>query len=133
MIIEFRKSIIAFSVFTLFSTLIFAEDGILFQFRHKKGDAVSHVATVEEEAYINGRLNNRTQFINRTSTTVEAVEKDGTALLSTHYMTTQNNFINSTGRTLSWGEEDSVKIYRDKNGYLHDSDNAFLPTVRSVP
>ena len=133
MIIEFRKSIIAFSVFTLFSTLIFAEDGILFQFRHKKGDAVSHVATVEEETYINGRLNNRTQFINRTSTTVEAVEKDGTALLSTHYMTTQNNFINSTGRTLSWGEEDSVKIYRDKNGYLHDSDNAFLPTVRSVP
>ena len=85
-------------------------DGTVFQFKHKKGDAVSHVATVEEEAYINGRLNNRTEFINRTSTTVESVEKDGTALLSTQYMTTQNNFINSTGRMLSWGEEDSVKI-----------------------
>ena len=108
-------------------------DGIIFQFNHKKGDAVSHVATVEEEAYINGQLNNRTEFINRTSTTVESVEKDGTALLSTHYMTTQNNFINSTGRMLSWGEEDSVKIYRDKNGHLHDSDNQFLPTVQSVP
>lgn len=108
-------------------------DGIIFQFNHKKGDAVSHVATVEEEAYINGQLNNRTEFINRTSTTVESVEKDGTALLNTHYMTTQNNFINSTGRMLSWGEEDSVKIYRDKNGHLHDSDNQFLPTVQSVP
>ena len=61
-----------------------ADEGILFQFKQKKGDAVSHVATVEEEAYINGRLNNRTQFINRTSTTVESVDKKGTALLSTH-------------------------------------------------
>ena len=37
-------------------------DGIIFQFNHKKGDAVSHVATVEEEAYINGQLNNRTEL-----------------------------------------------------------------------
>ena len=116
-----------------FVAALFAEDGLLLQFKNKKGDAVSHVATVEEEAYLNGRLNNKTQFINRTSTTVESVDSDGTALLSTHYMTTQNNFINSSGRMLSWGEEDSVKIYRDKNGLLHDSDNAFLPTVRSVP
>ena len=128
-----KKTFLPFALLCLFTSQIFAEDGVLFQFNHKKGDAVSHVATVEEEAYINGRLNNRTQFINRTSTTVESVEKDGTALLSTHYMTTQNNFINSTGKMLSWGEEDSVKIYRDKNGKLHDSDNAFLPTVQSIP
>ena len=128
-----KKAFLPFALLCLFTSQIFAEDGVLFQFNHKKGDAVSHVATVEEEAYINGRLNNRTQFINRTSTTVESVEKDGTALLSTHYMTTQNNFMNSTGKMLSWGEEDSVKIYRDKNGKLHDSDNAFLPTVQSIP
>ncbi len=126
---------ISISAMILFMAISFcsAEDGILFQFKHKKGDAVSHVATVEEEAYINGRLNNRTEFINRTSTTVTETQKDGSALLSTHYMTTQNNFINTTGRMLSWGEEDSVKIYRDKNGQLHDSDNQFLPTVQSVP
>ncbi len=128
-----KKLIISFSIITMISTLAFTEEGVLLQFKNKKGDAVSHVATVEEEAYINGRLNNKTQFINRTSTTVESVDKDGTALLSTHYMTTQNNFINSTGKTLSWGEEDSVKIYRDKNGHLHDSDNPFLPTVQSIP
>lgn len=127
------KKIFVFTAFTFFSILTYAEEGVLFQFNHKKGDAVSHVATVEEEAYINGRLNNKTQFINRTSTTVESVEDDGTALLFTHYMTTQNNFINSTGRTLSWGEEDSVRIFRDKNGHLHDSDNQFLPTVQSIP
>ena len=128
-----KRTTLPLIILTFFSFTIYAEDGLLFQFRHKKGDAVSHIATVEEEAYINGRLNNKTQFINRTSTTVEDVEKDGTALLSTHYMTTQNNFIKSSGRMLSWGEEDSVKIYRDKNGHLHDSDNQFLPTVQSIP
>ena len=128
-----KKALLPLVIFTFLSSMIFADDSILLQFKNKKGDSVSHVATVEEEAYFNGKLNNRTQFINRTSTTIESVDKNGTALLSTHYMTTQNNLINSTGRTLSWGEEDSVKIYRDKNGYLHDSDNAFLPTVRSVP
>ena len=128
-----KKALFMLAVISIFAGVTFADDGLLFQFNHKKGDAVSHVATVEEEAYINGRLNNKTQFINRTSTTIESVEKDGTALLNTHYMTTQNNFVNSTGKTLSWGQEDSVKIYRDKNGHLHDSDNAFLPTVQSVP
>ncbi len=129
-----KKAAILFTAIIFSSISLFAdEEGILFEFSQHKGDAVSHVATVEEEAYLNGVLNNKTQFINRTSTTVTEVDKNGTALLSTHYMTTQNNFINATGKMLSWGEEDSVKIYRDKNGQLHDSDNAFLPTVQSVP
>ena len=128
-----KKTFLFLVIICLFSSYFFAEDGVLFQFKHKKGDAVSHVGTVEEEAYVNGKLHNKTRFINRTSTTVESVDKDGTALLSTHYMTTQNNFFNSLGKMLSWGEEDFVKIYRDKNGHLHDSDNQFLPTVQSVP
>ncbi len=110
-----------------------AEEGVLFKFKHNKGDSVSHIGTVEEEAYINGRLNNRTQFINRTTTTITETQKDGAAKLFTHYMTTQNNFINSSDRMLSWGEEDSVRVFRDPNGQIHDSDNDFLPTVQSVP
>ena len=110
-----------------------AEEGVLFKFKHNKGDSVSHIGTVEEEAYINGRLNNRTQFINRTTTTITETQKDGVAKLFTHYMTTQNNFINSSDKMLSWGEEDSVRVFRDPNGQIHDSDNDFLPTVQSVP
>lgn len=110
-----------------------AEEGVLFRFKHNKGDSVSHIGTVEEEAYINGRLNNRTQFINRTTTTITEIQKDGVAKLFTHYMTTQNNFINSSDKMLSWGEEDSVRVFRDPNGQIHDSDNDFLPTVQSVP
>ena len=128
-----KRSAIFASIIFLTTSLCFAEEGVLFEFKQSKGDAVVHVATVEEEAYINGRLNNRTQFINRTSTTVTEDHEDGSAKLFTHYMTTQNNFINATGKMLSWGEEESVRVYRDKNGQLHDSDNDFLPTVQSVP
>ncbi len=128
-----KRTVFFASLVLAAASLYAADDGILFEFKQTKGDAVVHVATVEEEAYINGRLNNRTEFINRTSTTVTETQKNGSAKLFTHYMTTQNNFINATGKMLSWGEEESVRLYRDKNGQLHDSDNDFLPTVQSVP
>ncbi len=128
------KRIVFFTSLIFFAAALFADDeGVLFEFNQQKGSAVVHVATVEEEAYLNGQLHNQTQFINRTSTTVTETQKDGSAKLFTHYMTTQNNFFKSTGKMLSWGEEESVRLYRDKNGQLHDSDNDFLPTVQSVP
>ena len=127
------KRLTILSIIFILTFNLFADDGILFQFRHKKGDAASHIATVEEEAYYNGMLNNRVQFINRISTTVKEVEKDGSALLNTHYMTTQNSLMNYSGNMLSWGEEDDVNNRRKPNGELYDSDNEFLPTVRGVP
>lgn len=127
------KKSIFLGLVLFFSATLFADDGVLFQFKHKKGDAVSHISTVQEEAYLNGRLNNTTEFINRTSTTIVDVDKDGSALLSTKYMTTQNSLVQRSGNYLSWGEEDSVNIHRKKTGELYDSDNQFLPTVRNIP
>lgn len=120
-------------VLAFFSLNLTAQDGVLFQFQHRKGDSVSHISTVEEEAYLNGRLNNHTQFINRTSTTIKEVQKDGSALLYTHYMTTQNVLRGKSKTYLSWGEEDFVNIRRTKDGQLYDSDNLYLPTVRCIP
>lgn len=127
-----RTILSVFFTITLFTPL-FADEAITFHFKHNKGDSVSHVSTVQEEAYINGRLNNKTQFINRTSTTINTVEKDGSASLTTHYMTTQNSLLNRTGNYLSWGEEDFVNIHRKTDGQLFDSDNEYLPTVRCIP
>lgn len=128
-----KKSLFISIIFSLFISTVAAEDGVLFQFKHHKGDAVSHISTVTEDAYLNGRLNNKTEFINRTSTTILDVDSDGSALLSTKYMTTQNTLLQRSGNYLSWGEEDSVKIHRKKTGQLYDSDNQFLPTVRNIP
>ena len=128
-----KKSFFLFTAVFLCINNIFAEDTVLFQFKHNIGDAVSHVSTVEEEAYLNGKLNNHTQFINRTSTTIVDVEEDGSSLLNTHYMTTQNSLVNQTGNYLSWGEESNVTIRRTRLGELYDSDSDSLPTVRNIP
>ncbi len=109
------------------------KDGILLKFKQTKGDSVSHISTVDEETYINGYLNSKTQFINRTTTTVKETHNDDSATLYTHYMTTQKSLVNGASETLSWGEEDFVTIKRKSNGELSDSDNDSLPTVRSVP
>jgi len=128
-----KKSILFTIIFSIFISTATADEGILFQFKHRKGDAVSHISTVQEEAYLNGRLNNTTEFINRTSTTILDVDKDGSALLSTKYMTTRNSLLQRSGNYLTWGEEDSVEIHRKKTGQLYDSNNPFLPTVRNIP
>lgn len=128
-----KKTFLFFSFIISFVFSIFADDSVIFKFKHNVGDSVSHISTVQEEAYLNGQLNNRTEFINRTSTTVENIESDGTEYLHTKYMTTQNTLLNRSGNYLSWGEEDDVHIYRKPTGQLFDSDNDFLPTVRNIP
>ena len=128
-----KRITITAAIFLLTAFLYCEDEGQILKYRQKKGDSVSHVATVEEEAYFNGMLNNKTQFINRTSTTVKETDKDGSALINTQYMTTQNSLMNYSGKMLSWGEENSVNIHRKSNGQLYDSDNPYLPTVQSVP
>ena len=132
---KIKKQLNFFTLLFVFMFPFFSQqnEGILFQFVHKKGDAFSHVSTVYEEAYFNGRLNNKTEFINRTSSTVLDILEDGSEYLQTDYMTTQNSLIQHTGDTLSWGEENSVKLYRRKNGEFYDCSSDFLPTVRNVP
>lgn len=132
---KIKKQITLFILFFVFSFCFFSQqnEGILFQFVHKKGDAFSHISTVYEEAYFNGRLNNKTEFINRTSSTVLDILEDGGEYLQTDYMTTQNSLIQRTGDTLSWGEENSVNLYRRKNGEFYNCSSDFLPTVRNIP
>jgi len=128
-----KKELITGILF-LFSINLFSQNNeVLFQFRQKKGESSLHVSTIEEEAYLNGRLNNRTQIVNRTATTVLDQDENGNALLSTHYMTTENYLMSSSGRHLNWGEEDFVTVTRTKNGMLLNPDNPYLPTVQNVP
>lgn len=112
---------------------LYAEGGVVFKYKQKKGDSYNHTSTIQEEAYFNGILNNKTQIINRTTTTVKNTLSDGTATLYTHYMTTENYLLAMSGRTLNWGEEADVTIKRTPLGKMFDSDNRFLPTVRGVP
>ena len=129
-----KKFFISLTTLLFLYLPLFSEDeGVLFQFKQHKGDSTSHVAEVVEEAYLNGVLNNHTQFINRMTTTIEEEFEDGSAQLKTNYMTTQNSLVSGSDKYLTWGDESTVHIKRNKNGQLYDSDTEGLPTVRGVP
>lgn len=110
-----------------------SKNSVLFEFRQKKGESSVHVSTIEEEAYYNGFLNNRTQIVNRTSSTVLENTTDGSARIHTEYMTTENYLMSRSGKHLSWGEEAEVNLSRTKTGRLFDIDSDSLPTVQGVP
>lgn len=108
-------------------------DGIVFKFNQIKGTSSSYISTVEEDAYYNGILNNHAEIINRISTTVEDVDDEGTAVLKTRYMTTNNTLLSNSEKSLSWGEENNIEVTRKSNGELVIDKDAFMPTVRNVP
>lgn len=130
---SFTKKLIFSFLFLFFCIFFNFSQSVEFRFKHTIGDCTSHVSTVDEKVYLNGQLKNHTQFINRTSTTIQEVYEDGSALLFTNYMTTQNTLLQGYKDSLSWGEENSVIIKRNILGQLYESQNQFLPTVRSVP
>ena len=112
---------------------IFAEEGIRLYFKQNKGDISNYVSTVEEDVYYNRQNIRHAQIINRISSQVKESYSDGSADLTTSYMTTENTLVTGTSQHLSWGEEFISDFSRDKNGRLTISDNLFMPTVRNVP
>lgn len=132
-----KKTKLLLSAIVLFFTMNVhsqnASEGVVFEFKHIKGEASSYISTVEEEAYFNGILNNHAEIINRISTTTDDVDEDGTATLHTIYMTTNNTLLNGSQKSLSWGEESDVTVKRKKNGELTIPNDSFMPTVRNVP
>lgn len=118
------------SVSNIFSQ---TEDSVTFEFKQKEGENNSYISIVEEEAYKNGNLNNHAEIINRISTIVKKDYPDGSADLYTSYMTTTNTLLNGSNKNLSWGEESSVDVTRQKSGELTIPYASFMPTVRNVP
>ena len=102
-------------LFLLTFTSFAEEQKTLFKFNFKKGDASSYISTVEEQAFINGRLNNQAQIINRISSSVLDTTSNG-AIIETSYMTTENSLLSASGRTLTWGEESKITFERNSNG-----------------
>lgn len=107
--------------------------GVKFKYKQVLGESCSYISTVEEDAYFDGILNNHAQIINRISTTVDEEKKDGSAVITTSFMTTTNTIVDGSKRSLSWGEEETVTVTRKPTGQLTIPNNSFMPTVRDVP
>lgn len=131
-----KKLIFCFCFFIqslIFTNALFAQEKVLFKFNHQKDDASSYVSIVEEDVFYNGYLSHHSQIVNRISSIIHDVDKDGTAQVTANYMTTEDSVSNFSKTALSWGTENTSNFKRKSDGELIISDSLFMPTVRNVP
>ncbi|MBR1911117.1 MAG: OmpA family protein [Treponema sp.] len=106
---------------------------IQFEFKYKEGDNSRILSTVNEDVYINRRLDHHAVIVNRISNTITGVSEDGTGTHKSTFMTTEDSTGSKTGAKFTWGEEYHSIFDRDRNGIYSIEDKYFMPTVRDVP
>ena len=117
----------------LFSLLLLQinSEGILFKFKHKKGDSASYVSSVHEEVLVNGKFNHNAEIINRISSQIKEVLEDGSGVIHASYMTTETS--QNMVTNIQWGEEFESNFIRASDSKMIIEDDYFMPTVRNVP
>ena len=111
----------------------FYAEGRILEFKFKKGDTSRILSTVVEEVYLNGIYQYTSTILNRISSEVTEVSKDGSGTCEANFMTSESSSNQYNGRNFSWGQEYQSTFKRDKTGKYTISDIYFMPTVRDVP
>ena len=106
---------------------------VTFEFKFQEGDSYRILSTVNEDVYVNMRLNHRAEIINRISTQVLKVNEDGSAKHQSTFMTTESAQSAVGTGSFSWGEEYTSIFDRTTKGKYTIDDQYFMPTVRDVP
>lgn len=106
---------------------------VVFEFKYKEGDNSRILSTVNEDVYVNRRLDHHAVILNRISNTVTEVKPDGSGTHNSTFMTTEDSTGSLTGAKFSWGEEYNSIFDRSKKGIYSIEDEYFMPTVRDVP
>lgn len=107
---------------------------VKFEFKFKAGDKSRILSHVNEDVYVNYRLNRHSVILNRISMEVTAEGEDGSGTVEGTFMTSENAVTRRGGpSTFVWGEEYESKFNRSKLGVYDISDRYFMPTVRDVP
>ena len=106
---------------------------VVFEFKYKEGDNSRILSTVNEDVYVNRRLDHHAVILNRISNTVTEVNPDGSGTHNSTFMTTEDSTGSLTGAKFSWGEEYNSIFDRSKKGIYSIEDKYFMPTVRDVP
>ncbi len=109
-----------------------ADEAVLFRFKFKKDDQSRVLSTVEENVYVNGRLNHKATILNRISSVVTDVNKAGDGKCEAVFMTSESS-TGSYGKNYVWGQEYDSIFTRSPLGKYDIDDIYFMPTVRDVP
>lgn len=106
---------------------------VKFSFKYKKGDMYRILSTVDEDVYVNHRLNHHSIIVNRVAAEVTEVQKDGSGVHNCTFMTSEDSTGSRTGAKFIYGEDYASIFARSPLGIYTISDEYFMPTVRDVP
>ena len=67
--------------------------GVLFRFKFSKDDQSRILSTVEEDVYVNGRLNHKATILNRISSNITETADDGSGTCQAVFMTSDEYFM----------------------------------------
>ncbi|HBG66602.1 MAG TPA: OmpA family protein [Treponema sp.] len=106
---------------------------VTFEFKYQKGDHYRILSTVNEDVFVNMRLDHHAVIVNRIAAEVTDTDGKGGATHDATFMTSEDSTGSLTGAKFSYGEEYHSVFSRDARGIYTISDEFFMPTVRDVP
>ena len=107
-------------------------EGVLLRFKHKKGDNLRILGTVQEDVKYNGRLNHHATIVNRVTLHIDDTDAAGRGHYDGTFMTSESS-TSRVAENFSWGEEFKSAYWRDTLGSYDISDQYFMPVVRDLP
>jgi outer membrane protein OmpA-like peptidoglycan-associated protein len=130
----YRKIAVVFSLLWLFPSgkSLGAEE---FFFTHQAGDKYRILSTVEEDVYLDRRLNHRAVILNRIA--VEVVDATGDTGRHRAVFQTSERAVgvagNAGGQSFQWAREYDSEYERDSLGHITIEPKYYMPVVRNVP
>jgi outer membrane protein OmpA-like peptidoglycan-associated protein len=107
-----------------------------FRYKHNEGDKYRIISTVNEDVYINRRLNHRAEILNRIAVEILSVS-EGRGRHKAVFQTSERGLLAggavSAGRSFQWAREYNSEFERDSLGRMSIDKKYFMPVVRDVP
>ncbi|MDR3247171.1 MAG: OmpA family protein [Treponema sp.] len=105
-----------------------------FRYQHRAGDSYRILSVVNEDVYLDRKLNHQAEILNRIAVKVLS-EANGKGRHEAVFQTSERSVqVNaSAGRIFQWAREYSSIFERDSLGYITIDVSYFMPVVRNVP
>jgi outer membrane protein OmpA-like peptidoglycan-associated protein len=107
-----------------------------FRYKHHEGDKYRIISTVNEDVYIDRRLNHRAEILNRIAVEIVSVS-EGKGKHKAVFQTSERGLlaglISNAGRSFQWAREYNSEFERDGLGRVTIDKKYYMPVVRDVP
>jgi outer membrane protein OmpA-like peptidoglycan-associated protein len=103
-----------------------------FEFKHKAGDKFRIVSTTEQNVYLNGKLVQTSNILNRMASEVTNIQ-NGKATLNAVFDVAEELIDGNNAKHFQWGEEYSSTFTRDKLGKIVIDNKYYMPSARDIP